>query len=474
MSYDYDNCCNPTAPGLPTCTEEFCVDRTCANGGLCSKELGMCLCIPPFGLDNDGDCTATGGNNENQFASCEVDVDCPWWSDPLRLEKCDTGSDIPDDVTALDWTREGCCERHYPGSKFCNGIAVVVQGDGGGDEYVDLDMFELIPLKFFFGNLPDDEDGIDIDDLREQVRIVLKDFLLNLSIRFTGAVEMGLSGIKETTRFNGLENKNQLGGMDVYYDIKVVREPEQEFAPTIIEEVLDSFDDIVQDIQNKTTADIYINICVEDNGGGLTINDSSSLMGSLSSFNECKLQPKEVTTKFRFKDLPQEIRNDAASFDGIKMIIMEAYKEMLTGGDGSIDGMMLLSIVDMGEVSFDDGTVDVQTNIVYEGENNGVAYPSAIGDNIALSRDIVLNRLQSSMGEYNWCTKEEGTLTVCAPGEKGITTFPVWGYILIGSSFGVIVLLCLCRFTGFGCANRKLSTGRSRKSEQINQLNMER
>ena len=159
----------------------------------------------------------------------------------------------------------------------------------------------------------------------------------------------------------------------------------------------------------------------------------------------CKLQPKEVTAKFRFKDLPQEIRNDAASFGDIKMVIMKVYKEMLT--NGPIDGMVLLSIVDMGEVSFDDGIIDVQTNIVYEGENNGVAYPSAIGDSIALSRDIVLNRLQSSMGEYNWCTKEEGTLTVCAPGEKGITPFPVWGYILIGLSVGVIVLFCLCRFT---------------------------
>ena len=435
----------------------------------------MCLCIPPFGLDSNGDCTATGGGSENQFASCVVDVDCPWWSDPLRLEKCDTGSEIPEGVTALDWTKEECCERHFPGSKYCNGIVANVEGGGGGgggDD--DLDMLEVIPVKFFIGHLPDDEDEIEIAALKEQVRTVLKDFLLDLSVRFTGAADMGLSSVKETTRFNEIEGEQknqQLGGMDVYYDIKVIREPEQEFAPTIIEEVLDSYENIVQDIQNKTSTELYFNICMEDDKGFVI----PSPMGSLSSFNKCKLQPNEVTAKFRFKDLPQEISNDASSFDDIKLVIMKAYKETLTeSGDGSIDGMTLLSIVDVTEVSFDDGTIDVQSNIVYKGENDDVAYASAIGDRIARSREIIVNRLKSSMGEYNWCTKEEGTLTVCAPGEKGITPFPVWGYILIGSSVGLIVLVCLCRFEGSCCARRKVSTGRSRKAEQMNQLNMTR
>eukprot|EP00984_Skeletonema_dohrnii_P001250 scaffold391_cov88-Skeletonema_dohrnii-CCMP3373.AAC.7 len=35
---------------------------------------------------------------------------------------------------------------------------------------------------------------------------------------------------------------NQVGGMDVYYDIRVIREPEQEFGPTVIEEVIDLYE----------------------------------------------------------------------------------------------------------------------------------------------------------------------------------------------------------------------------------------
>ena len=93
--------------------------RTCSNGGLYSDEMCTCMCVPPYSLDEDGDCTATpaaggnGSNGENSFASCQVNIDCPWWSNPLILEKCDTGSEIPEGVTELDWTREECCERHH-------------------------------------------------------------------------------------------------------------------------------------------------------------------------------------------------------------------------------------------------------------------------------------------------------------------------------------------------------------------------
>jgi len=506
MAYDYDNCCNPTAPGLISCLDEACSSRTsCANGGLYDEDLCVCLCIPPFSVDGEGDCTAVGESwMESPFKECDVNDndDCPWWSDPLRLEHCDSGSEIPEGVSVVDWTREECCERHYPGSKFCNGngsSAAAVGGGGSGsasDDNLDLSMFEVIPVKFSISNLPDE---IDIPNLKEQVRTALKDFLLELAIRFTGAADLGVSSVKETTRFWGFEGEmNQVGGMDVYYDVRVIREPEQEFGPTIIEEVIDSYEDIVKDIQDKVPTEIYVNICAQGGEGGLANNNpTSSPMGSL--FNRCSLQSEEVTTTFRFKDLPQEITNNTASFDDIKMVIMEAYKEILTGGgDGSIGGLMLLSIADKEEVPLDDGIIDAYFNIVFVGGSSGVAYATAIEDKIARSRDVVENRLQSYTDEstdwnVRWCTKEEGTLTVCAPGEKALSggvdggvdggenasetkSVPVWGYIVIASVGGVMGLACICcwcKCEGSCCARRAVSRGRpSRKAEKMNRLNM--
>lgn len=485
FGYDYDNCCNPTAPELQSCFEEACTVRTCSNGGLYSDDLCGCMCVPPFSLDEDGDCTATGG--ENSFASCTVNVDCPWWSDPLILEKCDTGSEIPEGVTEVDWTREECCERHHLGSKFCNGSA---NGGGGGadDSNVDLGKFEVIPMKFSIGNLPDD---MDIEDLKEQVRTVLKDFLLELSVRFTGAADLGVSSVKETSRFDGLEEgMNQVEGVDVYYDVKVIREPEQEFAPTIIEEVIDLYENIVRDIQDNVSAELYVNICMEGDE-----EDSASSM-----FNRCALQPEEVTTKFLLKDLPQEIMNNTASFDEMKMVITEAYKEILQLPDDD-DGFTptLLSIAGKEEVSLGNGTIEVHFNIVFRGGNNGAEYD--VDDKIARYRAVIVNRLQSYTDEdtdwnVNWCTKET-SLTVCAPGDEallgGVTAsetengngtknasetrkgFPRWGYILIAAVAGVIVLICMCKcckLEGSCCRSRKVSRGRTKKAVRMNQLNM--
>jgi len=493
FSYDYDNCCNPTAPGLQSCFEEACTVRTCSNGGLYSDELCGCMCVPPFSLDEDGDCTATGG--ENSFASCTVNVDCPWWSDPFILEKCDTGSEIPEGVTTVDWTKEECCERHHSGSKFCNGSAGA--GGVGTDENMNLEKFEVIPMKFSISNLSDD---VDIADLKEQVRTVLKDFLLELSVRFTGAADLGVSSVKETTRFDGLEEgMDQVGGIDVYYDVKVIREPEQEFAPTIIEEVFDSYENIVRDIQDNASVEIYVNICMVGDDQG----DSTSSMGSSSLFNRCALQPEEVTTKFLFKDLPQEIMNNTASFDEIKMVIMEAYKEILLLPDDD-DGFSptLLSIANKEEVSLGNGTIEVHFNLVFRGGNNGAEYATDVDDKIARYREVIVNRLQSYTNEdtdwnVNWCTRENA-LTVCAPGEEaslGVTAskgngkpasetanasetkkgFPRWGYILIASVAGAIVLLCMCKcckLEGSCCRSRKVSRGRTKKAVKLNQVNM--
>jgi len=475
--------------------------RTCSNGGLYSDEMCTCMCVPPYSLDEDGDCTATpaagggGSNGENSFASCQVNIDCPWWSNPLILEKCDTGSEIPEGVTELDWTREECCERHHSGSRFCNGSA----GGVDTDENMNLGKFEVIPMKFSISNLSDD---VDIADLKEQVRTVLKDFLLELSIRFTGAADLGVSSVKETTRFDALEKgMDQVGGIDIYYDVKVIREPEQEFAPTIIEEVIDSYANIVKGIQDNVSKDIYVNICME---GDEANSDSTSPMVPLSLFNRCTLKPVEVTTKLIIKDLPQEIMNNTASFDEIKMVVMEAYKEILTDDD---DGSLppLLSIADKEDVSLGNGTMEVHFNIAFRRGNNGVSYASAVEDKIARSRTDIVDRLQSYTDEdtdwnVNWCTKESA-LTVCAPGDEallgGVTasepenasktgnasepksetkkSFPLWGYITIGSVAGVIVLVCMCRcckLEGSCCRSRKVSRGRTKKAVRMNQVNM--
>lgn len=481
FSYDFDNCCNPTLPGLASCLEEAGV---------------------------------------NPHVSCTINVDCPWWNDPMRLERCATGPAVPDDITLnmVYDTREECCERQHPDSKYCNGNdnavsggnsggggGVVSGGNSGGyshgggntddDDFVDASKFELIPVKFSISNITDDTD---ITNLKETVRNVLQDFILELTLRYT---DFEVSNVKETTRFveDGGENKLQLFGViDVYYDIKVIRVPKQEFGPFIIQEVIDSYPDILEDIQDLLTTEIYANMCME--------GDQEAVDGS-SLFNECSLQQEEVAAKFRFMDLPQEMIDNTQFFDNIKMEIMKAYKELLTDEeDTSIAGMILLSIADMAEVStLPDGTIEVFFNIVVRGVDDGVAYASAIEEKIASSssREVIMNRLETYTEEdtdwnVSWCTKEDGdALTVCTPAEKDVAplggvdaalsgvnaatkAFPVWGYAVIGGVFGLIVLFCLCcvcklKCQGFSCcANRKVSRGRTRKAEALNQLNMER
>jgi hypothetical protein len=468
---------------LESCFEESCKERTCTNG-LYSDSACKCLCVPAYTLDSAGDCTTKvsavgGGVIENPFASCTINVDCPWWSDPMRLEKCDSGSEIPDGIYTLDWTREECCKRHHPDSKYCNAEAAEGGGSGGDpDDFVDLSLFEVIPVKFSISNLPDD-DTIDITNLKEKVRNVLKDVVLGLTRRVTTDLEV--SSVQETTRFFGDEGgENLLGGIDVYYDVKVIRVPDQEFAPLIIQEVIDSYENILEDIQDYVLTEVYVNICMEDD---------SALEVEGSSFNRCTVQAEEVTIKFRFKDLPQEIVDNTKLFDNIKMEIVEAYKELLTDDDdASIDGMILLSILDKGDVSLPDGIIDVSFGILVRSINGDVTYASAIEEKITISRQVIVDRIQKFTDKnpnrnVNWCTKEKGALTVCTPGEVVALAkpFPPWKYavIVIGCVVGVIVLICLCRVCkcqGFASCvhNRKISRGRTRKAEAINQLNMER
>ena len=494
LSYDYDNCCNPTAPGLTSCFEEACQVRTCSNG-LYSDSLCKCVCVPSFTLDDGGDCTVpiAAGSSENAFESCEMSGDCPWWSDPLRLEKCDTGGEIPDDVTQVYWTKEECCERHHPGSKFCNGGGTAGGGDDDAENDVDLSMFELIPIKFSISNVPDD---VDVLDLKEQVRIVLKDFLLELAGRFTGAADLGVSSVRETKRFQVLEggsNQNQLGIVHAYYDVKVIREPDQDFAPAIIEEVVNSHMDIVKDIQDSSFKDASINICLQDTEG--MRNDPTSPVSSL--FNRCTLDPEEVAVKVRFKDLPQDIINNTVSFESVKMHIRETYEQILS--ESISDGMEFLSIEESGEILLPDGVADVHFNIVLRGGNYDVDYAVAIEEKIASSSDIIVTQLQSYTDkgtDWNiyWCIKEEGILTVCDTGEKPLSgvgmssvgsgdvnaprTFPLWGYIVIASVAGVILLICMCCWCRCeGCqhccsSRRKVSRVRSRKAEAFNRVNM--
>jgi len=490
FNYDYDNCCNPTFSELGSCLEESlaetCGQRTCSNG-LYSQSLCQCVCIPPFTLDSAGDCTTKGsGAIENPFASCVINVDCPWWSNPMLLEKCDSGSEIPEGIYTVDWTREECCERHHPGSTYC--IASDVDVLSNIDELlVD---FDSIPVKFSISNLPDNlmSTIVDINKLKQTVRNVLKDVVLELS---QSVEDLGVNSVQESTRYFEHEGgKNQLGGIDIYYDVKVIPVLGQDFTPIIIQEMFDSFQNIEEEIQGYVRKEVYVNICMNDGQGEPKVDDqyddnSLSAPWGTSLFDKCTSYPEEVTITFRFKDLPQAVIDNTIFFDNIKMQIMEAYRELVTDDDdASTDGMILLSIVDKGEVSLPDGIIDVFFKIIVKGVYDDVKYASAIEEKIASSRQVIVTRLQKFTAtgpnrDVIWCTKEEDALTVCAPGEEeevaplggvnGAKALPGWAYsviIVTGCVVGMIVLFCLCRVCECeGCFNnRKISRGPTRNA----------
>ena len=338
-------------------------------------------------------------------------------------------------------------------------------------------MYELVTVKFHFSNLADD---VDMSNLKDELRKVLKDVVMQLAQRVS---DMGISSIDQSTTIF-IENDEGGGdedqGIDIYYDVKIVKVPDQEFAPLVIQEVIDSYQNMVEDL--NIPIDVFLNICFKEGGkaGG----------GGDTAFDKCTVKPEEVATKFSFTDLPQELLKNTTFVDDINLQMIEAYQDILSpDANDAFDGMVLLSIKDDMEVSLKSGSIDMIYNLIVRGVNDGLMFAPAINEIIASesSKEVIFDRIKSyttaNDWNVNWCMNSERMeMYACEAPKDPVavvatakTPFPGWGYAVIGGVVGLIILFCLCCVCKCrpSCANRKVSRGRTKRAEAKNQLNME-
>jgi hypothetical protein len=338
-------------------------------------------------------------------------------------------------------------------------------------------MYELVTVKFHFRNLAED---IDMSNLKDELRKVLKDVVMQLAQRVS---DMEISSIDQSTTI--FIEDDEGGGdedqdIDIYYDVKIVKVPDQEFAPLVIQEVIDSYQNMVEDL--NIPIDVFLNICFKEGGkaGG----------GGEVAFDKCTVQPEEVATKFSFTDLPQELLKNTTFVDDLNLQMIEAYQDILSpDANDALDGMILLSIKDDTEVSLKSGSIDMFYNLIVRGVNDGLVLAPAINEIIASesSKEVIFDRIKSyttsNDWNVNWCmSSERMELYACEAPKDPVavqatakTPFPGWGYAVIGGVVGLIILFCLCCVCRCrpSCANRKVSRGRTKSAEAKNQLNME-
>jgi len=122
--------------------------------------------------------------------------------------------------------------------------------------------YEVIPVKFVVGGLPED---VDEWALRDDMMLALRRVLTDIAARVS---DLKITGVVESDPFNAAENGRVklTGGADgdgprngkrkerFYYDVTVLRHPNKnrKFAPLIMAELRNSYEEMLDDIQSYT------------------------------------------------------------------------------------------------------------------------------------------------------------------------------------------------------------------------------
>lgn len=156
---------------------------------------------------------------------------------------------VPEGIWDIWSTREACCKKNFANSKTCD-----IQLSGNVESptrYPTItppkdDNYEIIPLKFDVLGLPRD---ISMGELKAEMKTVLRRILIRLSERIAG---LKVTDIKERVVVNrNLEKALRALQRDVtlYYNVYVVRDDDRDFGPLIINEIRDSYDEVLDQIQ---------------------------------------------------------------------------------------------------------------------------------------------------------------------------------------------------------------------------------
>ena len=147
-------------------------------------------------------------------------------------------------------TKTACCNTNYAYSTACDIAPASTQPTkhptiGAPED----DVFEVIPIKFDVMGLPDD---IKLRLLKDEMTTVLKRILLRLADRIPG---LKISEIEEKivlTRnlLRALRQQRELQqDFSLYFNVYVIRDEKKNFGPLIIQEIRDSYDEVMQQIQ---------------------------------------------------------------------------------------------------------------------------------------------------------------------------------------------------------------------------------
>ena len=111
------------------------------------------------------------------------------------------------------------------------------------------DVYEVVPIKFDVSGLPNDVE-IEMIELQDEMLTVLKRILLRLSDRIPGLKIKSVEGKTPTRHLQkALPMRALMTDVTMYYDLYVVKEEDKQFGPMIINELRDSYDEVLEQIR---------------------------------------------------------------------------------------------------------------------------------------------------------------------------------------------------------------------------------
>jgi len=148
-------------------------------------------------------------------------------------------------------TRTACCNTNYAYSTTCD----VKPQETAPTKHPTIsppedDGFETIPIKFDVAGLPME---VRMRDLKDEMTTVLKRILLRLADSINGlkisSVEEKVVLSRRLEKLIRLRALQETKDVTLYFNVKVVRDDDRKFGPLIINEIRDSYDEVLDQVQ---------------------------------------------------------------------------------------------------------------------------------------------------------------------------------------------------------------------------------
>ena len=153
---------------------------------------------------------------------------------------------MPIGVWEIHNTQAACCAANFPYSERCDANSHSQTRQPSNEPATQNDLYEVIPIKFNVGGLPD---TVSRSILIDEMTTVLKRVLLRLAERIPG---LKISSVEEVTHLSTAPHRDlRVLKLDVTvnFHVYVVMDEEKRFGPLIITELRDSYDEVIEQIR---------------------------------------------------------------------------------------------------------------------------------------------------------------------------------------------------------------------------------